>query len=565
MAAACKYIIEDENKLPYYSLLFGIGMDAIEPIKIAIANGADINKVKVGQHYEKSLHTLLRYAQHQCSSEVYEYLSSLSATDEDAFAVVAKAIAETHPEIDSIIKKHINPENVNTQFGIYEFYNPFTTNYYKSKKVNILHIAAYHQNSAALQTLKKLGGNVNAKTSDDETLGSLISHRKHNAEIVIKLLELGVDLHQQCRSEAEGKLSSSWSRIINHFKVRDIIKICNYSLPEELSLLSLLDRRSIQLSRKFVKHFDFAKYPLLGNIKQYENLGITFKEVVDKSEEGFFRHSSLKNALRERYKLSSASFTVLINNNIFQRNNSYCTVDNNILKICDYFYKLFPNNYCDFLVCVEKYQNIRHNAHPIFDAENKLIPFLKNFTDKQIKTLLLRSNFINQSSGYSPYHDVVDTVEMFNRYETELKLCLNRVPFKKIDTMKKLHDFFTKEVMKLRQQLYNLEQNKHYPALDKVDGVKLLNNYEIIVAKTNHDLVKWGNELGHCIGNGSYAEKAKSGNIILLAIGKNGEAEYAIEIKKGRLIQIQGKSCDYPPEDLVTEFANLMKKHNLLA
>lgn len=73
-----------------------------------------------------------------------------------------------------------------------------------------------------------------------------------------------------------------------------------------------------------------------------------------------------------------------------------------------------------------------------------------------------------------------------------------------------------------------------------LDGEKILNNLVIKVPKTHYDLVKLGNHLNFCIGNGEYTDRINKGKTSVISIFKDGKPLYGIEFNRYSIKQARG-------------------------
>lgn len=134
------------------------------------------------------------------------------------------------------------------------------------------------------------------------------------------------------------------------------------------------------------------------------------------------------------------------------------------------------------------------------------------------------------------------------------------------------------------EKKFNLNQHKTVKGLRALeqDRFEFDNKiYRLEVARTNHDLIKWGMEMGHCIGDGDYAEEAADGIRVLMALWEGDKRRYAVDlfvdhdaesIKVGEKVykncsyieQVQGKGGSRPSSGLKKAMESFLKKHKLL-
>ncbi len=311
---------------------------------------------------------------------------------------------------------------------------------------------------------------------------------------------------------------------------------------------------------------DVKDYPFLKALSAYEKKKIQtslFFDFQDATEEvvleisSFFCHESLKKALKERFGVSSPNVTSFVQEKLFEIEedkillnlNYYLAVD--VLAHC--FLKQEKPNHNAFIKLLENHKVLSILA-PLYNYRLQIQSFLnKNFTEDQKVVLLEQSNL---------YDEPEDTLAMFFNHDDFFVKYLENKSFKDKDSFKKCHDLMSKEMAKLKSKNFVINQEKFFP---KIANLKSVNKeYGFVNPSSHHDLVEWGQTLGHCIGSRHYAEAASMGRTLLMGIEKAGEIKYTLEIKNKALVQIQGKSGTRPMNSLLTQIKERLEEQGLL-
>lgn len=160
-----------------------------------------------------------------------------------------------------------------------------------------------------------------------------------------------------------------------------------------------------------------------------------------------------------------------------------------------------------------------------------LIKFLKqHYSDARILKLFFHHGLKEE--------EISDLQKMLKKMQTQ---------FSKQDIFNMLPDK-PKSFMEIHDQCYRVVQNlnvenvtlKQREDILKLDGHKLLDHFEIRVPANHYDLVKLGNTLNFCIGNGSYTEKINKGKTSIIAVYKDNTPLYGIEFSRYNIKQARG-------------------------
>jgi hypothetical protein len=117
-----------------------------------------------------------------------------------------------------------------------------------------------------------------------------------------------------------------------------------------------------------------------------------------------------------------------------------------------------------------------------------------------------------------------------------LKNFKNGVP--KVDTLKEFNNFVKNNSKALSSNIYNLEQIKKLPKLQRIESSKL-GNFKFKVLENTDDLHFWGTKLKHCIK--AYYKKCSKGNCVLIGVYLNDIPYANIEVVNEKVTQLFGK------------------------
>jgi hypothetical protein len=167
------------------------------------------------------------------------------------------------------------------------------------------------------------------------------------------------------------------------------------------------------------------------------------------------------------------------------------------------------------------------------------------------------------NGGYS-VHDLQDTLIQWYSYGHKIQLPTN------LKTLRELHDYISKEVNKLKHADFPLTfaNRPEFLSIDGVDTTVLSadkkhRHLKIIVPKTNHELIDWGQKLSNCIG--TYGDRVNSSkDQFLLGVEEFGKLKYAIEINRGYINQFHGHGNSRPDMTDKEVIESIIKQHGLV-
>src|SRR5690606_30633019 len=134
--------------------------------------------------------------------------------------------------------------------------------------------------------------------------------------------------------------------------------------------------------------------------------------------------------------------------------------------------------------------------------------------------------------------DFRGALNLFNSYPTYYQNLLKETEFKKINTFTKLRDFIVSKERVASVDLIGLHQETHFPSVLQIQEMQLPEDFTIVVAQTNHELIKWGVDMDHCIGGEGYQNDAAKGRCLLIALAKKGVPKFAVEVRNRRVVQV---------------------------
>jgi len=226
--------------------------------------------------------------------------------------------------------------------------------------------------------------------------------------------------------------------------------------------------------------------------------------------------------------------------------------------ICELFLIKTTPNHSDCINLIAEQKGLIVTILPEWlNATNQrfFLSFLNNFTDSQ-KKFLLTSN--------CDKHIFNDTIAMYAKFPRELNRSMTLKKWNELSSFDLIHDFFVKESSKFAQPNFLLNQEKFFINAKFLKGIRLNNGMYFNLAEDQHQLIDWGNKMGHCIGTAGYGSMATEGGCLLIAVMKEKEPIYAIEIRSFKIVQIQGKNHSKPDQSLMNEISQKLRKLGLI-
>jgi hypothetical protein len=127
-----------------------------------------------------------------------------------------------------------------------------------------------------------------------------------------------------------------------------------------------------------------------------------------------------------------------------------------------------------------------------------------------------------------------------------------------LTNIQEVHDHISLLYRRSKTEDFDLKPSEEVLALDGVS----VEDLEIVVPKTNHELLDWGSRMNNCIG--SYGNQFKFGSCILFGIKKNGELTYNIEIRNKNIAQFRGKRNSEPDNEDRLKITKFLLEENII-
>lgn len=109
-----------------------------------------------------------------------------------------------------------------------------------------------------------------------------------------------------------------------------------------------------------------------------------------------------------------------------------------------------------------------------------------------------------------------------------------------------IHKYLDHEVKKLKNPEIELHMEAHYPKALNIVG-NSINELDVLIPKTNYDLVEWSQKLSNCLH--SYPTRVKAGEVAIVGFcDKKGKMVYSLEIINGVVTQFRSKHNNAPHE-----------------
>lgn len=336
-------------------------------------------------------------------------------------------------------------------------------------------------------------------------------------------------------------------------------------IPFSFSDLRTLKKRS---SMKLVleKHGD--KFPLVGNILKYEKkVPILSGEMVKSPNNRnshvyellneLVAHDKLTEALEKCFGLSSKKFVKIFEEKFFNRSEQLAKLDLDYLVLTEFLSDIFLDveNHADFLHFQENSDSLKYlvpSIVPNTDRYNLVDLLNDNFTNEQIVQLLKASKRLP---------DLSTALRSYKSYQTYFQRLFEATEFKNMATLDAIIKLIFDHEDIASVELVRFNQENYSPETKQLKEVTLPGQYTIKLAESNHELINWGVRMDHCIGGEEYQEDAANNDVLLFALVKDNSPKFAVEVRDGRFVQMQGSSGSKPNRE--TEVA-LLKTLELL-
>ena len=568
----------------YLEFLLAVKFRDYEKLKVLKKN-IDISHLYVSIDFfsnycedKKKAHIFDLAVEEEVSDELLMILQPENASTQQimqSFMVLLETSRE-EDDFKKIIATLLKKIKINDLIGIDSNYRPKYFVKKPSSRLSLLHFACQEGNRVAMKVLLENGADPSLKGFKDGSMtypvNSVYSYYKRKGvhhihfECLTLLLQHNADLN--LRTTPSHK--SLFSLVIEKSSIPMLRKVLELRTPSSINEWSAIKKKSASLYAFFAKKkIDLSKHKMLQNIFKYEKRVIWFSgDSKQINCDRFFQYNSLKDALTRRYGVSSSNFTKKFEKLIFARSSEKVYINLNVflyldlLKMC--FLEKEKPNFSDF---VETFLNTsdenillfgRNLNHSHLVTISKILDLYH--VDFHIKDLL---GFKNDQFNRT---EIKDMVEMFKKHPKVLGEHLQLLDFKDKNSFNKIHDQFVIKIECMSQENFDLKQEASFPSLAKIHDEILPSGYQIKVAQKNHDLISWGSLLGHCVGNGSYADDILEKNCCIISLFKDNTVKYCVEIDPNNktIEQIQGKSGTFPEPIALKEFQDVLKSKNII-
>lgn len=196
---------------------------------------------------------------------------------------------------------------------------------------------------------------------------------------------------------------------------------------------------------------------------------------------------------------------------------------------------------------VEKLLTNPNRAPGLALEGQQVVPFRKFFRKFTVDQLL--HLFTQEYSGY----EISDALRQWEEFPHKIQ-----IP-KTVKNWEHVHNEISRQYRKLGEEDYEF---KIHPKLKLIHGHKV-EDAEIIVPHTRHELIDWGTKMNNCIAG--YHRSFNSGQTVLLGIRKGNELLYNIEIRNKRILQFMANRNQRADEEIVSRWETVFKQFGLVA
>lgn len=247
-----------------------------------------------------------------------------------------------------------------------------------------------------------------------------------------------------------------------------------------------------------------------------------------------------------------------IDNNFTQDNIFYKCTNANLFKIIkdnhstvkEYIEKLWPQ--INTPILKELYKIIFDNQVASLDLINlgtglahlnqtEQLLILSNFKknlDVNYEQLNLLCINLSKTKLIKHFNDICKHNTLARNFEL-LKLQNADFTIPDFTDLTELNDFFIKELDRYKNN-FKLLIEKNYPELFKLNQTKITDELTLVVPEINKELIEWGQSLNHCIGG--YGQRIVAGECYCIAVYKNNEVIYTLELLKNKIRQFRGQN-----------------------
>lgn len=304
-----------------------------------------------------------------------------------------------------------------------------------------------------------------------------------------------------------------------------------------------IEDSQLNMSKKIKPILNF--YFGLNKLKQYPSLRQTIKCLqypgIVKLE-GIHLHKSFISILRQKDLTSDQLIKKIIGHNSKIIKKELYDKEKHVAQVL-YILKPFLNRGEAEQISLSGCSDILGNSR-VKNTKKVFRRFFRKLTSKQIVHLF--------TQVYNPFY-VEDTIRQVMEHEDKIVLP------KQLKNWKYLHDEISNQYRKLKNQDYEF---KLTDKLKKIDNHKIENEV-IVVPKTRHELIDWGQKMNNCIAG--YHQEFNQGRTVLLAVKENNELKYNIEIQNRNIRQFMLNRNVRAPEEVIKKYTEIFKSYGLVS
>jgi len=168
--------------------------------------------------------------------------------------------------------------------------------------------------------------------------------------------------------------------------------------------------------------------------------------------------------------------------------------------------------------------------------------FFKLFSSERILAMLTSTyterSWVGEEQTRYAIGYLYDTIR--NWYEFRDKITIPH----DIVNLAKIHDYVSMEYRKLQNANHEIKLPKVYNDLHG----KMVKNMSILIPKCTHDLIEWGQTMNNCIGG--YGNEVLQGQTLCMAVLKEGEMIYNLEVRNKRVTHfLASRNSEPNPKD----------------
>lgn len=268
----------------------------------------------------------------------------------------------------------------------------------------------------------------------------------------------------------------------------------------------------------------------------------------------FSQRNNIKDIIEKVFGFCSKNLKNLILKNIFNEHDNFINY-----KFFFYGEALKDVLTSDNLLLAIKENLIDVNCGDIGGYKD-LNVFLKDYSiDKNGK--YSQKKIINFLNSAADKNHLIEVGIFYVQLKNALNLNLQEIELS--SNCEKIHEYFSKEMEKIKNPLFYLDNDLHIQNLQDCE----FGDFRILIPNTNYDLMEWSNIMGNCIGKGNvYSNQVKNKQSHLIAIMDKDTnlMLYNIQISNNHIIQFLGKHNSSPNPEHKKIVSKFLQENNVI-